>query len=270
MVAHALPSYASRVGVLLLVSLIAALWTNLGDVIWWFHTPQYAAGQIVYTVVAGLLMALRHRRDREASPPNSRGLTARRSPWYTPRQSGRLQLAPRRPVRSRLLAFSVRQRPDCTLRRRPLECRVPYNPQRPLRASLKEYFHASSVRPQRREPSHDHRQKPENSSRRHQQPQRALPRRASRKAQGNRPLGRRPIARRPAQGPREEAVDEEEKEEGRRKKRTPPPLRPRAPPRQGWPPPRVEPPRPPPRSNAHGPGLSPPQAAAPMLASSLR
>ena len=58
MVAHALPSYASRVGVLLLVSLIAALWTNLGDVIWWFHTPQYAAGQIVYTVVAGLLMAL--------------------------------------------------------------------------------------------------------------------------------------------------------------------------------------------------------------------
>lgn len=58
MVAHALPSYASRVGVLLLVSLIAALWTNLSDVIWWFHTPQYAAGQIVYTVVAGLLMAL--------------------------------------------------------------------------------------------------------------------------------------------------------------------------------------------------------------------
>ncbi len=58
MVAHALPSYASRVGVLLLVSVIAALWTNLGDVIWWFHSPRYAAGQIVYTVVAGLLMAL--------------------------------------------------------------------------------------------------------------------------------------------------------------------------------------------------------------------
>jgi hypothetical protein len=58
MVVHALPSYASRVGVLLLVSLIAALWTNLSDVIWWFHTPQYAAGQIVYTVVSGLLMAL--------------------------------------------------------------------------------------------------------------------------------------------------------------------------------------------------------------------
>ena len=58
MVAHALPSYASRVGVLLLASLIAALWTNVGNVIWWFHTPQYAAGQIAYTVVAGLLMAL--------------------------------------------------------------------------------------------------------------------------------------------------------------------------------------------------------------------
>jgi hypothetical protein len=58
MVAQTLPSYASRIGVLLLVSLIAALWTNLSDVIWWFHTPQYAAGQIVYTVIAGLLMAL--------------------------------------------------------------------------------------------------------------------------------------------------------------------------------------------------------------------
>jgi len=57
-VVHGLPSYASRVGVLLLVSLIAAIWTNLGNVIWWFHTPKYAGGQILYTVVAGLLMAL--------------------------------------------------------------------------------------------------------------------------------------------------------------------------------------------------------------------
>ncbi|HEX6963308.1 MAG TPA: hypothetical protein VF175_15685 [Lacipirellula sp.] len=57
-VVHGLPTYASRVGVLLLVSIIAAIWTNVGSVIWWFHPAGYAAGQIVYEVVAGLLMAL--------------------------------------------------------------------------------------------------------------------------------------------------------------------------------------------------------------------
>lgn len=57
-VVHALPSYASRVGVLALVGLIAAIWTNVASVIWWFHPPRYAAGQIVYELVAGLLMAL--------------------------------------------------------------------------------------------------------------------------------------------------------------------------------------------------------------------
>lgn len=58
MVAHTLPSFASRAGLLALVSVIAALWTNVGSVIWWFHPPAYAAGQILYTVVGGLLMAL--------------------------------------------------------------------------------------------------------------------------------------------------------------------------------------------------------------------
>jgi hypothetical protein len=57
-VAEALPSYAGRVGLLVLVSLIAAIWTNVGNVIWWFHTPKYGAGQVIYTWVAGLLMAL--------------------------------------------------------------------------------------------------------------------------------------------------------------------------------------------------------------------
>jgi hypothetical protein len=57
-VVHGLPTYASRVGVLLLVTLIAAIWTNVGNVIWWFHTLEYAAGQIAYHVVGGLLMAL--------------------------------------------------------------------------------------------------------------------------------------------------------------------------------------------------------------------
>ena len=58
MVAHGLPAYTSRVGVLLLVALISAIWTNVAHVIWWFDTPRYAAGQIVYELVAGLLMAL--------------------------------------------------------------------------------------------------------------------------------------------------------------------------------------------------------------------
>jgi hypothetical protein len=57
-VAHGLLSYASRVGVLLLVALIAAIWTNVAHVIWWFDTPRYAAGQMIYEVVAGLVMAL--------------------------------------------------------------------------------------------------------------------------------------------------------------------------------------------------------------------
>jgi hypothetical protein len=57
-VVHGLPTYASRVGVLLLVALIASIWTNIGSVIWWFHPIDYAAGQIAYEVVGGLLMAL--------------------------------------------------------------------------------------------------------------------------------------------------------------------------------------------------------------------
>jgi hypothetical protein len=57
-IVHGLPTYASRVGVLLLVAIIAAIWTNVGNVIWWFHTPEYAAGQIAYQAGGGLLMAL--------------------------------------------------------------------------------------------------------------------------------------------------------------------------------------------------------------------
>jgi hypothetical protein len=58
MVVHTLPSYASRAGLLILVTLIAALWTNVGNVIWWGHTPAYVAGQIAYELGAGLLMSL--------------------------------------------------------------------------------------------------------------------------------------------------------------------------------------------------------------------
>lgn len=58
LVVHTLPSYASRVGLLMLVSLIAAIWTNVGAMIWWFHTPVYSLGQIAYELGAGLAMAL--------------------------------------------------------------------------------------------------------------------------------------------------------------------------------------------------------------------
>lgn len=58
MVVHTLPSYASRAGLLMLVSLIAAIWTNVGAAIWWFHTPGYALGQMAYELGAGLAMAL--------------------------------------------------------------------------------------------------------------------------------------------------------------------------------------------------------------------
>jgi hypothetical protein len=58
MVLPALPSYGGRVGFLLFMSVIAALWTTVSDVIWWAHPPRYAVGQIAYVAVSGLLMAL--------------------------------------------------------------------------------------------------------------------------------------------------------------------------------------------------------------------
>jgi hypothetical protein len=57
-VVHGLPTYASRVGVLFLLAFIAAIWTNVGNAIWWAHPYSYAGGQILYETVAGLLMAL--------------------------------------------------------------------------------------------------------------------------------------------------------------------------------------------------------------------
>ena len=53
-----LPSYGSRVGFVLLVSLATAIWANGGDAIWWFHSLKYCLGNAVYAVVAGLIMGL--------------------------------------------------------------------------------------------------------------------------------------------------------------------------------------------------------------------
>lgn len=57
-VVHALPGYMGRVIILTLASLMAAIWTNGDNLIWRFYAPPYTLGQVMYTLVAGLLMAL--------------------------------------------------------------------------------------------------------------------------------------------------------------------------------------------------------------------
>jgi hypothetical protein len=54
----ATPTYARRVMLLMLATLLAALWTNLSDAIWYFYSWPYVLGQVGYGLVAGLLMAL--------------------------------------------------------------------------------------------------------------------------------------------------------------------------------------------------------------------
>jgi len=57
MVAPALRGYGSRAAFLSLVSLIAAIWTNLDNLIWRFYPLNYTLGMVTYALVAGLLMA---------------------------------------------------------------------------------------------------------------------------------------------------------------------------------------------------------------------
>lgn len=52
------PSYAGRVGFVLLVGLISAVWANGGDAVWWFHSLQYSLGNSAYTLGAALVMGL--------------------------------------------------------------------------------------------------------------------------------------------------------------------------------------------------------------------
>jgi hypothetical protein len=54
----ALPTYRRRVLLLTLVGVIASLWTNVGNAIWYLFPTPYVLGQIAYGLVAGLLMAL--------------------------------------------------------------------------------------------------------------------------------------------------------------------------------------------------------------------
>lgn len=58
MATPALGGYSRRVGFLVVLSVLAAIWTNVGNVIWWFHPVRYCLGHMLYEVVAGLLMAL--------------------------------------------------------------------------------------------------------------------------------------------------------------------------------------------------------------------
>lgn len=56
--ARGLPSFGSRVMFVLLLSLIAAVWGNVGDAVWWFHSREYCLANMAYTMGAGLAMAL--------------------------------------------------------------------------------------------------------------------------------------------------------------------------------------------------------------------
>ena len=53
-----LPSFGSRLVFVLLLSLVAAVWGNVGDAVWWFHSREYCLGNMAYSMGAGLLMAL--------------------------------------------------------------------------------------------------------------------------------------------------------------------------------------------------------------------
>ncbi len=56
--ARGLPHFGGRLVFVLLVSLVAAIWGNVGDVVWWFHSPRYCVGNMAYTLGAGLVMGL--------------------------------------------------------------------------------------------------------------------------------------------------------------------------------------------------------------------
>ncbi len=54
---RSLPRFSSRLGFVLLLSLLASVWGNVADAIWWFHSPEYCLGNIAYGLGAGLIMA---------------------------------------------------------------------------------------------------------------------------------------------------------------------------------------------------------------------
>ena len=51
-----LATFDKRLTFVLLISLLSTVWANVGDVIWWFHTPAFCIGNIAYGLVSGLIM----------------------------------------------------------------------------------------------------------------------------------------------------------------------------------------------------------------------
>ena len=45
--------FGGRLVFVLLVSLVAAIWSNVGDVVWWFHSPRYCLGNMAYMMGRG-------------------------------------------------------------------------------------------------------------------------------------------------------------------------------------------------------------------------
>ncbi len=56
--ASGLPTFGKRFVFVLLVSLVSTIWSNVGDVLWWFHSMRFCLGNMAYTIGAGLVMAL--------------------------------------------------------------------------------------------------------------------------------------------------------------------------------------------------------------------
>jgi hypothetical protein len=53
-----LATYGRRATFVAILGFFGAIWTNPGDVVWWFHSREYCLGEMFYGVVAGLLMAV--------------------------------------------------------------------------------------------------------------------------------------------------------------------------------------------------------------------
>lgn len=54
----ALPSFGQRVCVVSIIGLTGAIWSTIAGAIWFSHPWQYAIGDAIYGIVAGLLMAV--------------------------------------------------------------------------------------------------------------------------------------------------------------------------------------------------------------------
>jgi hypothetical protein len=54
----ALGGYLSRVGFMLVLTLLGVIWTNPANAIWWFHPIDHTLGHMLYEFIAGVFMAI--------------------------------------------------------------------------------------------------------------------------------------------------------------------------------------------------------------------